>query len=172
MPGLYQFVTFRLFDSLPVEYHRRIHTSAKAGSDEFHEMLDGVLDKQLGSCILRRPDCASIVENALLHFDGERYNMLGWVVMPNHVHTLFRVEPGSSLSAILKSWKAYSAAQINKDRGRSGSLFQPDYFDRMIRDEEHYFKTMRYIEENPVKAGLVALPEDWRFSSAYTRKHL
>jgi putative transposase len=171
MPGLYQFVTFRQIDSLPAQYYERIHAAAKAGSDEFHEMVDGVLDRHFGSCLLHRPECAAIMENSLLHFDGERYNLLGWVIMPNHVHALFRVEPGYSLSTLMKSWKAYSAAQINKLVGRSGSLFQPDYFDRMIRDEEHYFSTLRYIEENPVKAGLAASPEDWRFSSAYSRMH-
>jgi putative transposase len=170
MPGLHQFVTFRLIDSLPIEVYKRLHASAKAGSDEFHDELDGLLDKQYGCCILQRPDCAGVVEKALLHFDGIRYNMLSWVVMPNHVHAMFRVEPGHSLSVLLKSWKAFSAAQINKLLGQTGSLWQPDYFDRMIRDEDHFYKTLRYIEENPVKAGLSRLPEEWRFSSAFARR--
>jgi hypothetical protein len=123
MPGLYQFVTYRLSDSLPAEYHARLRYAARMGSEEFHDEMDGVLDRQLGKCILRDPRCAACVEDALLHFDGTRYNMLGWVVMPSHVHSMFRVEPGISLSVIIKSWKAFSAVQINKLLGQSGSVW-------------------------------------------------
>ena len=85
--------------------------------------------------------------------------------MPNHVHVL--VEVGKvPLARLLHSWKAFTALQINRLLGLSGRLWQVEYFDRYIRDVEHFRKALRYIENNPVKAGLVKLATDWQWSSA------
>ena len=73
------------------------------------------------------------------------------------------------LSDLLTNWKGYSSRCINSLLGRRGKLWQEDYWDRYIRDEEHYRKVVHYIEWNPVKAGLVKSPEEWRFSSARWR---
>jgi len=89
--------------------------------------------------------------------------------MPNHLHILINPLEGISLSDIMKNLKGYTARAINKYLGRSGHVWQPDYFDRYIRGEEHFYKTVRYIENNPVKAGLVSSPEEWCFGSAYRR---
>jgi len=113
-----------------------------------------------------------LVETALLYFDAERYRLHAWVVMPNHVHALFTPLPAWSLSRILGSWKSYTATEANKMLGTSGQFWQEDYFDRFIRDAEHFEVARNYIEMNPVKASLCRLPEDWAFGSARHRHSL
>ena len=88
--------------------------------------------------------------------------------MPNHVHLLVEMWQ-TPLSKLLHSWKTLTSKRANALLGRSGRLWQEDYRDRFMRDEEHFRKTVRYIESNPVKAGLVKSPEAWRFGSAWWR---
>src|SRR5256885_1335548 len=114
MPGLYQSITFRLKDSIPATLTREMHAASNAGSQGYQESLEDCLERNLGRCILRIPAVAAVVQDGLLHFDGERYRQLHWVVMPNHVHSLIQVLPGHPLDKIIKTWKAYSAMQINK----------------------------------------------------------
>src|SRR5690606_18388751 len=87
-------------------------------------------------------------------FDGERYELASFVVMPNHVHVLFRPLGGHGLSAIVKSWKGFTAREINQRICRTGALWQDEYWDRLIRNERHYFKVAEDIRENPAKANL------------------
>ena len=164
------FVTWRLGDSLPkvkldqwkeeraawlslhsepwdrkteAEYH-----------DRFSRQIDEWLDQGSGSCVLKEPANANIVAEALRHFDGERYEIASFVVMPNHVHVLFRPLGDHALAEILKSWKGFMAREINRRSGKAGSLWQDEYWDRLVRNEGHFFKVVEYIRENPVKAGL------------------
>src|SRR5262245_15912184 len=90
--------------------------------------------------------------------------------MPNHVHALIEQTEGHRLGDIVRSWKSFTAKQANARLGSGGAFWAADYFDRYIRDEPHFFATLAYIESNPVKAGLVARPEDWRWSSAGRRR--
>ena len=88
-----------------------------------------------------------------------------WVVMPNHVHVL--MEPRASLGAITKRLKGTTARAANSILGRTGKYFwQDESFDHWVRDEAQFAKIKRYIERNPVAAGLVARGEDWKWSSA------
>jgi len=96
--------------------------------------------------------------------------MLAWVVMPNHVHALVGIFPGWPQRSLVKSRKSYTARAINSRLGRRGALWQADYFDRFIRDETHLRGEIDYIEENPVKAGLVAHAADWPWSSAFRNR--
>jgi putative DNA methylase len=128
--------------------------------------LETYLNAGHGACYLRHPRIARLVENALLYFDGERYRMIAWVVMPNHVHTLIETFEGHPLHGILHSWKSYTANVANQILGRTGRFWFPEYFDRYIRDERHFTRAVRYIHNNPVKAGLVDDAKDWPFSSA------
>ena len=121
-----------------------------------------------GEAYLRRPDVAQLIENALLFFHAERYELRAWVVMPNHVHALFKVGE-VSMENILESWKSYTANEANKLLGRGGRFWQPDYWDTYMRDAQHEVKAVRYIETNPVKAKLVREPRDWPWSSARFR---
>ncbi len=185
-----QSITFRLADSLPQSLLASWEAELQRLPDdkrnaERRRRIEQALDQGIGACYLRRPEIARIVENALLHFDGTRYQLHAWVVMPNHVHALITPLHGESLSAILHSWKSYTAKEAKKALGAratrpqegrenaaetaalpGGKFWQEEYFDRMIRDEAHWFNVVRYIEENPVKAGLCARPEDWPFGSA------
>jgi putative DNA methylase len=136
---------------------------------ELRARIEGLIDKSRGACHLRRTDCARLVETALAHFDGERYRLLAWVVMPNHVHVMIEQIEGYRLGDTIHSWKSYTANLINRRIGARGALWAPDYFDRFIRDEKHYGNAVRYIENNPVKAGLATRAEDWPFSSLKLR---
>lgn len=164
--AIIQHVTFRLQGSLPAAVVERLKTEAD-GSD-YRTAIDGELDKGFGHLWLADPDCAALVVAALRKFDGQRYELLAWCVMPNHVHVLIRQAESWSLGPIVKSWKTYTARMINRRLERTGHLWAADYFDRYTRDENQLIGAIRYIEANPVKAGLCATPEDWPFSSAAT----
>jgi REP element-mobilizing transposase RayT len=86
--------------------------------------------------------------------------------MPNHVHVVLRSFEGHGLGAIVHAWKSYTAKQINARTGRTGTLWQREYFDTVIRNVRHLAVVTRYVHENPVGAGLVARAEDWPWSSA------
>jgi REP element-mobilizing transposase RayT len=159
-----QFVTFRLADSLPksVVEALAVHPDLLAATNER-------LDAGLGACWLKKPAVAEAVEATLLYFDGARYRALSWCIMPNHVHVVIEVLPGHQLGSVVRSWKSFSASQANQLLGRSGAFWHRDYFDRFIRDEGHLRRTIDYVENNPVKAGLVASPADWPWGSARFR---
>ena len=107
-----------------------------------------------------------IVEGNLHYFDGQRYRLLARVVMPNHVHVLIETVPGHPMSAVVQSWKSFTAKEANKLLRRTGVFWQPEYFDRAIRDERHFVSAVQYIHNNPVKAGLASRAEDWPQSRA------
>ncbi|WP_339932037.1 transposase [uncultured Brevundimonas sp.] len=159
-----QHVTFRLHGTLPASVIRRL--KADTGGADYQAAVDEQLDSGAGPRWLAIPDCAAIVADALRQFDGERYDLLAWCVMPNHVHVLIRQREGWPLGAVVKSWKAYTARMINRRLDRSGPFWAADYFDRYTRNEAQLIGTIRYIEANPVKARLCRQPEDWPFSSA------
>ncbi len=157
-------VVFRLADSLPPWW--------RAPDDENTiDAFEAALDGGFGSALLARPACAQIVERALLHFDGDRYKLAAWCVMPTHVHALIYCASGG-LGGIVKSWKAFSAARINEIVGRRGRLWAKDYFDRYMRDEAHFLGTQRYIERNPVAAGLCGVASEWSFGSAASKSKM
>jgi putative transposase len=145
-----QHVVFRLFDSIP--------PNEREGDD--------VLDRHFGAAFMRDPICARIVAEALLHGDGQRYVLQAWCVMPNHVHALIATNAETELGQIVHAWKRFTTRRINQRFGRTGPVWAKDYFDRYIRNEEHFETTKSYIERNPVVAGLCDAPEDWPFSSA------
>src|SRR5262245_47946577 len=157
-PGEVQMITYRLADALPADVVREDledHDSAR------RKRLERYLDAGHGSCLLRRPEIASLVVENWLYFDRSRYRLCAWVVMPNHVHVLIDVIPGYQVSRIVHSWKSYTAKKIGR-----GRVWQPDYWDRAIRSEYHFNSAVEYIISNPVVAGLVDVPENWRWSSA------
>jgi len=90
--------------------------------------------------------------------------------MPNHVHAVIDGPGDYSLGDIVRSWKSFSARRANAQLRRSGSFWRAAYFDRYMRDEDHLARTIEYVEENPVKAGLVGLATDWAWSSGRARK--
>ncbi|MGI5837673.1 MAG: REP-associated tyrosine transposase [Chloroflexota bacterium] len=165
--GLVQMITYRLADALPKNKLAEFCEDLSKPMDaKARQRIEEYIDAGYGSCYLRDPRIAQTIETNLLHFDGIRYHLITWVVMPNHVHVLIEVLQGTSLSKIVQSWKSYTSKVANKLLGREGRLWQPDYFDRVIRDERHLLAAIRYIHDNPVKAGLVCEAEKWPFSSA------
>lgn len=164
------FVTWRLADSIPKEklsewtelrdawltHHPKPWSEEL--EQEFHKRFSGKLDEWLdegcGACVLKEVENASIIANALRHFDGQRYELDSFVVMPNHVHVLFRPLADHALEAIIKSWKGFASREINKRMNRDGTLWQKDYWDRLVRGESHLFKCREYIRKNPQKALL------------------
>ncbi len=160
-PETVQFPTFRLADSMPqgrIEAMRSQPNSAL--------LIDKELDVGLGACWLRNPEIAKLTEEALLHFDGKHHRMLAWCIMPNHVHAVTEMMHDHSLSDVVKSWKSFTARQANARLRRTGAFWGADYFDRYMRDEDHLMRTIHYVENNPVKAGLVEAASDWPWSSA------
>ena len=91
---------------------------------------------------------------ALRYFDGERVAIISSVVMPNHVHIVFVQNTEWPLEKLLRSWKSFTSRRINSLLSRERSLWQRDYFDRLVRDEKHFANCVRYIRRNPAKARL------------------
>lgn len=165
-PGLIQFVTFRLDDAMPTE--RRHEWEALREIEDERERqtrLEAYLDHGYGCCHLKDPRVAGLIEQAFHCHDAERYRLCAWVVMPNHVHVLFE-EWETPMEKVLYSWKRFTATRANALLGLNGRFWQPEYWDRYMRDEEHFNKARRYIESNPVKAGVCAGAADWPWSSA------
>ena len=131
------------------------------------KLLDKYEDAGYGQCYLRDDRAAQIVKDALFYYDQEKYEVVSWCIMPNHVHVLITLLKAVSLSEILHSWRSFSSNEINKLFDRQGRLWMPEYFDRYIRDEEHFNNVVNYIHNNPVKAGLVDDPTHYRWSSAF-----
>src|ERR1044072_282082 len=170
-----QFITLRLADSMPQEFLDRWRS--ELGREQnidvdaaLRKRIEFFLDQGYGECYLGDPRVAELVQNSFLFFDGQRYRLTAWVVMPNHAHMLLTPCAGHELSDILHSLKSYTANEANKLLQRSGQFWQTESFDRWVRDANHFVKVIAYIENNPVKARLCKQPEDWPFSSAWFRK--
>ena len=169
VPGVTQFVTFRLADALPASRRSEWEALLKIRSERERRLeLEAYLDRGAGNCWLARGQIAALTENALRHFDGERYQLQAWVVMPNHVHVLVDIWQ-TPLAAVMQSWKRFIAREANRLLGREGTLWEREYWDTRIRDEEHLRKAARYVEANPVKAHLAAQARAWPWSSARRR---
>ena len=169
VPGVTQFVTLRLHDAMPAS--RRSEWEALLRIEDNRKRrtkLEEYLDRSLGECWLRQSRIAAVVENALRFFEGQRYRLLAWVVMPNHAHVLVEVWQ-TPLAELLHSCKGFTARKANRLLGRTGAFWEREYWDTRMRDEEQLRKAVRYIEANPVKARLVKEAKEWACSSARFR---
>ncbi len=161
------FVTWRLADSLPDKVVRKLvidrthwlanhpppwneETKREYGR-LFTMRFEALLDDAHGVCELKRPELREHVADALRHFNGERYDLNCYVLMPNHVHVLFRPLGEHRMEAILQSWKRHTARRINQALGRTGTLWQREYWDRLVRSQKHFDGTRNYILRNPEK---------------------
>jgi REP element-mobilizing transposase RayT len=84
--------------------------------------------------------------------------------MPDHLHLII-IPRDKNISECMKSIKGFSARKINLILGRSGSIWQSGFYDYILDSEEKALTRMRYIEETPVRKGLVLHPEDYGYSS-------
>jgi type I restriction enzyme R subunit len=179
--GAVVFITFRTRDSIPrvvidrwerekAEWLRQrgkptaahwstiVPTLSDKEQADFHKTFnrcrEAFLDSCHGRCLLKRPDLARIVADALLHFDGQRYRMGDFVIMPNHVHLLAVFPSADAMNEQCDSWLHYTAFRINEAIGEKGKFWQQEPFDFLVRSPEQYEYLRRYIAENPRKAGL------------------
>jgi REP element-mobilizing transposase RayT len=120
------------------------------------QKVEDWLDEGMGSCWLRRPDVQQIVVDALRHYDDDQYELGCFVIMPNHVHAIIRpLRPKEHpLEKVLQGRKLRTSREINACIGRSGTLWQDESFDRIIRDEEHLWRCIQYIGRNPHRERL------------------
>jgi REP element-mobilizing transposase RayT len=123
------------------------------------QSIEGHLDLGTGACHLAKSQIAEVVALALQHFHGKRYRLQAWCVMPNHVHILFQLFPEEKLPSVLHSWKSFTAKKCSGILGTSGSFWQKEYYNHLVRNEGDLRRIAEYILENPVKAGL----RDWRW---------
>jgi Rad3-related DNA helicase/REP element-mobilizing transposase RayT len=170
--GIYA-VTFRLTDSLPREvldgYRAERERLTRLARDArrpmtaeeerelqrlFSDRVERALDAGHGACHLRRPDIGSLVAETLQHFDGERFNLLSWCVMPNHVHGVVQPYAAFELQQILHTWKTRTGPLANQLLGREGEFWQPEYYDHLIRDGDDLRHQVNYAYRNPDQAGL------------------
>jgi len=182
--GVAVFLTFRTADSMPSEVIERWKEEQKVWllqhglkpalvadptllaklplqvQSEFRRLRDRSwhrsLDNCHGACLLRQPKLARIVGDALRYFDGDRYDLDSFIIMPNHVHLLVQFRPPTTLKTQTQSWLRYSAREINRHFGRHGVFWQSEPFDHLIRSPEQFEYLQRYIAENPKKANLPA----------------
>ncbi|MFL6505761.1 MAG: class I tRNA ligase family protein [Candidatus Udaeobacter sp.] len=168
--GKTYFVTFRLADSIPatklsqLEDERQVWLNANpepwtaeqrhAYYERFSAKIDEWLDAGSGSCVLKDERAAKVVADALLHFDGERYDLGAWIVMPNHVHVVVTPRDGRDIGDILHSWKSFTAHKINDLFGRTGQFWQHESYDHIVRNEQALYKIQEYIDRNAEKAGI------------------
>jgi REP element-mobilizing transposase RayT len=168
-PGLVQLVTLRLADSLPAskrgewEHLLKIEDARKRRQE-----LESYLDRGHGKCCLRDERVARLVEEAIRFYDDQRYELLAWCAMPNHIHVLVHVWDWP-LAKMLQNWKSISAVNANRLLGRAGEFWQREYWDTFMRSKEQERKAVRYIENNPVMAKKCRTAKEWPFSSARFR---
>ena len=176
--GAAYFITFRLVDSLPrrvfegwlFERENIVKTAEQMGrtlsaqeEKRLHELhsdkVETYLDVGHGACFMKNDRIAMIVAETLRHFNGERYDLGAWCVMPNHVHVVVLPRLGQELPDILHSWKSFSAKEANKELGRTGEFWQAESYDHLIRDEADFWRCVEYVLDNPGKARL----KDWKW---------
>lgn len=183
-PGATYFITYRTIDSInkvamdrilrarddwllgrgidvcDSQWHERLRQLSAQQQEtfrrEFAMQFEDELDRLEGECLLRIRAVSQIVADSLQHFDGERYRLGAFVVMPNHVHILARIFAAQTMLKQCYSWKHYQAHEINRALDRSGHVFQSESFDHLVRDDDHFWKFRDYIANNPKKAKLAS----------------
>ena len=165
LDGKSLFLTWHLHSSLP---HNMFPPPGALSAGQAFVWMDRYLDEaRVGPTWLKREEVAGVVVQSI-HLAAEQLgycSLHAFVVMANHVHLL--VTPLVSPSKLLQSVKGYSAREANKLLDRTGGPFwQTESYDHWIRDDSEFERVRRYIENNPVRSGLVVKPEDYRWSRA------
>ncbi len=168
------FITYRLNDSIPVHLLKELreeYDSDLKKSDDIDETkrrlfikYDKLLDQNTSDKInLTQPELSSIIKNTLHYPDKSQYNLICYCIMPNHVHVIFELlKDNNGIIKILQSMKRISARDINRVMKMTGPFWQAESYDRLVRDDKELFYTINYVINNPVNAGLVSDPNEWR----------
>lgn len=183
------FITFRLADTLPqrvadsyraereniigqaTDQQRELSPDERRRLAELYaERIDAYLDAGHGQCWLRNPSIAAMVAQALCCFDGERYDLYAWAVMPNHVHAVVEPLNGHTLSDLLHTWKSFTAHEVRRLMPALGmvlpktaAFWQRESYDHLVRNREDFDRVCQYTVNNPVQAGLCLRPEEWPY---------
>ena len=168
--GATYFVTFRLADSIPQPQldalHRwrqqweQQHPEPRSEADwqklarEITNQTERWLDEGYGACELAQPAVAELMQDSLGKFQDDRYLVSCFAVMPNHVHAVLKPLGQYELEDLLRTMKGYVARQTNRLLGRTGTLWEEESYDRILRDAEHLWRVIQYVGRNPGKAGL------------------
>lgn len=154
-------VTFRLNDSLPKvvvqayidecrnEYGDNIPDFKHKREEMLHKKMMECLDAGYGECLLRNAKVRKVMDDAFHYIHDNMAKVHAYVVMPNHVHAVIETKECVNIQAVMHNLKGYTASKINKLLMREGGVWQRDYYDRLIRNEEHYENAINYILHNP-----------------------
>ncbi|MDD8045671.1 MAG: transposase, partial [Verrucomicrobiota bacterium] len=171
-------VSFRLSDSVPEDQHNEwlaereaieniaVQANRPLTEEEeqrirflYSKRIEAFLDSGYGECHLQIPEVGELLAKAIRHFDGERYRLHAWCLMPNHVHVIVEPAQGFELASIIHTWKSFTANKANQLLGRSGPFWQEDAYNHIIRTEKEYRFQVEYVFGKPAKAGL----RDWKW---------
>ncbi|HTE90909.1 MAG TPA: transposase [Terriglobales bacterium] len=174
------FITFRLADSIPQSVLKQIsseHESIVRTARQLNRNLspderkkiqrlsskitEHYLDQGAGACHLGNPAVADLAAQALRFFDQKRYSLFAWVIMPNHVHVVAGIFVDYSLASVVHSWKSFTAKKANDLLDCQGAFWQREYYDHLSRNENEFQRAIRYVADNPTKAGLKNWPWVW-----------
>ncbi len=199
VPGATYFVTACLDGSIPAqglleiaEYRKSLEQRPRPDTmseeDWQHHrsklvfrLMDEWMDDRPAVRHLEQPALAEIVTNALRHFDGDRYELNAFVVMPSHFHWVFRplerwveslgvdADRRTPRERIMQSVKRFAANQCNQLLGQTGRFWQGESYDHWVRDEDELERIIDYVELNPVKGRLAVTRESYEYSSAFHR---
>lgn len=197
VPGAAYFVTTCQAGSIPAKgllelarFRTQLRQRPKPGNRTFPEWkvhcwklgfvrLESWLDRQPARRDLENPMLAKLVVEALFQFAGERYDLWAFVVMPSHLHWVFQPrpewtttlggDPRTPRERVTYTLNRFTGTRCNRLLNTCGAFWQKESYDHWVRDGEELERIIRYIEGNPVKAGLARAPEEWRFSSAFVR---
>ncbi len=163
--GKITFVTYRLADSIPlhaqkvykesIQAWRAKHKPALTIAEEQElerlklTLMEQLLSKCLGSCLLRKPKVRQVVSESLHHFDHQHYHLHDYVIMPNHVHVLAESIGEHTMQQIVSAWKSYTAHRLNALLEKTGEVWQRESFDRIMRSPRNYWHVVDYIAQNP-----------------------
>jgi 1-hydroxy-2-methyl-2-(E)-butenyl 4-diphosphate synthase len=183
IPGATYAVTFRIKDSLPASVFREHERQKNALLERISQIIESAgsrdataellpLRHQIQSLTetliepalhaadgpkpLADPRIAESIEGALKFFDGQRYDLLAWSVMPNHVHAILTPREDHPLEKIIQSWKTHTAKEANRILGKSETFWQEEYYDHIVRDGEDLKHQVQYILRNPLMGGASA----------------
>lgn len=179
--GATYFITFRLANSLPPEAleklaaeRQHIHRLPESQKESAHRAwfakYDDYLDRALyGNLYLKNEQVADLVSDAIRFRDGKAYDLISYCIMPNHAHLVCTpleklAETYYGLTEILHSLKRHTAREANKILQRSGSFWQDESYDHLIREDKELERIVKYVLYNPVKANLVKEQADWKWS--------
>lgn len=172
MPEHSVFLTWRLYGSLPASYFADLREQQSISDGEKFRHAENLLDHpRSGPVWLEDPRIAECIVEEIRRGSSElgHYDLFSFVVMANHAHALIR--PKTQVCLLTKTLKGRTARTANKILDRQGLPFwQDESFDHWVRSNDQFVRIKNYIEQNPVKAGLVKRAEDWPWSSAYRRQ--